>query len=965
VIRVASKLLLIVLGATGMVVWMPPAARPAAADIVTVDGGSGGRPDVGLHTSLELDAAGNPVISYGDNHPASSLKLAHCNDPYCIGGDESIVTVDGGPGRNVGWYTSLELDVLGNPVISYWNAGHSDLMLAHCNDPNCAGGDESIVTVDAEGDVGRYTSLELTSGGLVTQVGIPVIAYYDASNRDLKVTQCGDVNCQDGGLRTAVDTGGDVGTYASLELGAGPFGEEIAFISYHDNTNGDLKLAMCAAFIADCGGMTAAAIDTAGQTGLYTSLSLLNLGFFSLDLTISYWDATNGDLKVADLSSSLPGDGVEVTVIDSVGEVGRFSSISRNAAGQSVIAYADTTNTNLKIATCGGALCAGSAPTIATVASAGRVGTYSSAQFDAAAGRVLVSYYDATNGDLKLLTDDSPTGAFEPIASPQPAAVDEIDVIFSEPVTGVEVDDFHLTRDGVEVELDGVEIVTEDGVTWTLTGLGPLTTADPQGDGYMLEMLDGHGIFDAIRNPLTGTLPALSFWVDPLPSVDILPIGVERKSIPLTQFEVLFSEPVTGFGPEDIEAFRGDTPLTTENVLDVTEYGGLYVVTSVDALMTEDGVYRFVISDGVGDSSGQGVADGGGDEVTVTLDTTGPVPAITLTPPTPGGANGWHTAPVGVDVAAADLDTEELRCALDPAAPPAGFDALPAGPCLIEPVGNDGGHIVYAAAMDDLGNHGAVVSSAFRIDLTAPTTAITLDPAAPDGSDGEYASAVTVAVAADDEAATVRCVLDPAAAPTVFDELPEGECAIGTVVDEGEHNVYAASVDEAGNIGALAEATFDIDLPVTTDPPEGTLELTVSDPTPQPGQTITLSATGFEAGETVEVVLYSDPRSLATATTDGSGDLKSDATIPADTTPGTHVVAVYGDEDVATATIEVTAAPAPTPGGSGAASKSGPTTSGGSLALTGATIATYAGAGAAAILAGALLVGGSRRRRTA
>ena len=57
----------------------------------------------------------------------------------------------------VGFEASLVLDGDGNPVISYSDEGNEDLKLAHCDDPNCAGGGESIVTVDDRGNVGDRT----------------------------------------------------------------------------------------------------------------------------------------------------------------------------------------------------------------------------------------------------------------------------------------------------------------------------------------------------------------------------------------------------------------------------------------------------------------------------------------------------------------------------------------------------------------------------------------------------------------------------------------------------------------------------------------------------------------------------------------------------------------------------------------------------------------------------------------
>jgi hypothetical protein len=151
------------------------------------------------------------------------LKLLHCNDPNCSGGDESITAPD--TNGNVGQFTSLTLDSSGYPVVSYFDASNNNLKVLHCNDANCSGGDESITAPDTKGFVGQFTSLTLDSNGY------PVVSYYDASNSNLKVLHCNDANCSGGDESiTAPDTNGDVGLSTSLALDSNGY----PVVSYYD-----------------------------------------------------------------------------------------------------------------------------------------------------------------------------------------------------------------------------------------------------------------------------------------------------------------------------------------------------------------------------------------------------------------------------------------------------------------------------------------------------------------------------------------------------------------------------------------------------------------------------------------------------------------------------------------------------------------------------------------------------------
>lgn len=346
---------------------------------------------VGWYSSLALDSRGYPVISYYDASN-NDLKLVRCDDATCSSGN-TIRTVDSA--GDVGWYTSLALDSNGNPVISYFDDTNKDLKLAHCGDATCSSGN-TIRTVDSAGDVGWHTSLALDSNGN------PVISYRDATNNGLKLVHCGNPTCSSGNSIQLLDGDRDnhVGYDTSLALDSN--GNPV--IAYYDNTNIDLKLVRCGN--ATCSsGNTIMTVDGPGDVGIYPSLALDS----NDHPVISYWDEVNLNLKFVHCGDTTCSSGNIFQTVDSARYVGLYSSLTLNDAGNPVISYFDFTNENLKLVYCGDANCS-SGNIIQVVDSVGDQGGVTSLALDSR-GKPVISYFDFTNGDLKLarLTgDDTP-----------------------------------------------------------------------------------------------------------------------------------------------------------------------------------------------------------------------------------------------------------------------------------------------------------------------------------------------------------------------------------------------------------------------------------------------------------------------------------------------------------------------------------------------------------------------------
>jgi hypothetical protein len=78
---------------------------------------------------------------------------------------------------------------------------------------------------------------------------------------------------------------------------------------------------------------------------------------------------------------------------------------------------------------------------------------------------------------------------------------------------------------------------------------------------------------------------------------------------------------------------------------------------------------------------------------------------------------------------------------------------------------------------------------------------------------------------------------------------------------------------------------------------------TSSAPQVAAGGEVTVSASGFVPDETLRIELRSDPVELGTTQADSDGEASADVTIPADTPPGTHTIALIGAEQEATVSL--------------------------------------------------------------
>jgi subtilisin family serine protease len=116
-----------------------------------------------------------------------------------------------------------------------------------------------------------------------------------------------------------------------------------------------------------------------------------------------------------------------------------------------------------------------------------------------------------TTGEFAMTVTGDPTPPPMPLSvdivdvSPDPryTAVDSVAIELNRAVSGLTVDHFRLTRDGVDVKLDGVTLAAAEGGAsdsgWMLSGLGSIT-AEP--GAYTLTLVPNSNITDGARSLL-------------------------------------------------------------------------------------------------------------------------------------------------------------------------------------------------------------------------------------------------------------------------------------------------------------------------------------------------------------------------------------------------------------------------------------------------------------------------------
>lgn len=150
--------------------------------------------DQAVASHLALDAANLAGAAWVDS--ANDLHFVKCSNAACTSRQEN--TVVSGAENTSSDSMAMVIPTSGNPIFAYaGGAGFVETRLIFCNDPLCAGGDETVVTLDTDALPVKGLDLALTAAGL------PVVAYVDADD-EISLVLCQNADCSTKESRTGI-----------------------------------------------------------------------------------------------------------------------------------------------------------------------------------------------------------------------------------------------------------------------------------------------------------------------------------------------------------------------------------------------------------------------------------------------------------------------------------------------------------------------------------------------------------------------------------------------------------------------------------------------------------------------------------------------------------------------------------------------------------------------------------------
>jgi hypothetical protein len=260
---------------------------------------------------------------------------------------------------------------------------------------------------------------------------------------------------------------------------------------------------------------------------------------------------------------------------------------------------------------------------------------------------------------------------------PRNSAATAITIQFSEAVTGFDLADLTLTRNGGGNLLTGSQtLTTSDNITYTLNNLAGLTGT---AGNYVLTLNPvGAGIQDLSSNLLISG--ASDSWTVDLtaPTADIVDVTPDPRNSGVGSITIVFNEAVAGFNLADLSLTRnGGANLLTGSQTLSTSDNVTFTLNNLAGLTATSGNYLLTLT-----AAGAGISDAAGNALVVnasdawTVDAVGPTVDIVDVAPDPRNS-AVSTISIVFSKAVTGFDLSDLSLTLN-----GGVNLLTAGQTL-------------------------------------------------------------------------------------------------------------------------------------------------------------------------------------------------------------------------------------------------------------------------------------------
>jgi cysteine-rich repeat protein len=320
-----------------------------------------------------------------------------CDDGNTVSGDGcsstctmecTAATVDSSNRVSVN-ASSLAINTNGFPIISYWDSTSQDLKVAACTDAGCTS--PVISTLDTTGNVGDSSTLVIGADNL------PLISYLDQTNHQFKIAHCGNSTCTTGVTITNVGVTGALADDSGREmvLGSDGFGLLTYIVScgtgcFTEHTV-HCQNASCTSSVDH--------VTNSGPGGGVESASALGTDSRVLSAVRDYSNYPSSYILTAVHCTDVACSTTTRTQLDSQQDLDSIGLVV-GSDGKGLIAYNDTTTNHLKVAHCNDTSCTSVTKNVVDGGTNNVGGDVSIAV--GSDGKALLSYYDATAGDLRL-----------------------------------------------------------------------------------------------------------------------------------------------------------------------------------------------------------------------------------------------------------------------------------------------------------------------------------------------------------------------------------------------------------------------------------------------------------------------------------------------------------------------------------------------------------------------------------